>query len=382
MTDGVALGTFFKKVAAESSPAEAKETEKRHPVGWNVVRFFDVVEECKTGIPIKKVDRVSGDYPYYGANGIIDYVKEYIFDGEYVLIAQDGSIGAIHYVNGKFWGNNHLWAVKVKNNILAKFFFYFLKTVNWNEIVRGATRPKVTKKYLAALEILVPPLDVQRRIVARIEEITSRIEQAKKLREEALKNTEAIMQSALHKLFDRGMDNGWDLVELRELIKLKSGEFLPSREFKADGPFLVYGGNGVVGRYTEYLFENPMVVIGRVGAKCGCVCISAPKSWITDNALYVAEKFKKVLNEFLVFALQHLNLNQYANQAAQPVISGKRIYPLKIFLPSIEEQKHIVSYLSGLQKKVEVLKKRQEETKMGIKALTQAVLEKAFSGKL
>ncbi|RLF14069.1 MAG: hypothetical protein DRN06_07665 [Thermoprotei archaeon] len=148
---------------------EFKETEiGRIPVEWEVVRLNDIVIECKTGIPVKEQDRVRGPYPYFGANGIIDWVNGYIFDGEYIIVAQDGSIGAIHYYNGKFWANNHVWVLKCDTNeVHHHFLFYALKMVPWQYLAVGSTRPKITKRILLSVKIPLPSLDEQKRI-ARI----------------------------------------------------------------------------------------------------------------------------------------------------------------------------------------------------------------------
>ena len=84
-----------------------------------------------------------------------------------------------------------------------------------------------------------------------------------------------------------------------------------------DLPFVypVLGGNGINGWHDEYLFEDSKVVVGRVGVYCGCVHISPPQSWITDNALYVAEQGSRLAFVYLVHALTHAKLNQYASQS-------------------------------------------------------------------
>jgi len=70
------------------------------------------------------------------------------------------------------------------------------------------------------------------------------------------------------------------------LIKLKSGEFLPATEMAETGTFRVFGGNGINGYHDQYMFEGRQIIIGRVGVYCGCVHVSPPRSWVTDNALY------------------------------------------------------------------------------------------------
>lgn len=271
-----------------------------------------------------------------------------------------------------------------KEEILPKYLLYslFLDVVinQCNSLMKGAHYPAINAKQVKKIMIPFSPINIQKNVITRIEETIDRLEQMKKLKEEVLTDTESIMQSALRKVFDNGHKRGWNQLRLNDVVKLKSGQFLPSKEFKVEGSYLVYGGNGVVGRYDKYIFEEPKVVIGRVGAKCGCVCISSPKSWITDNALFVDEKLIEITDEYLEFALRNLDLNKYANQAAQPVISGKRIYPIKIFVPSAEGQEHVVSYLKSIQEKAMTLEEVQQESLRQIKELRQSIIEEAFLG--
>ena len=85
--------------------------------------------------PVKASLRSSGKIPYYGANNIQDYVEGFTHDGEYVLIAEDGSSSlenySIQYANGKFWANNHVHVLKGKNSIETKFLYYYLKIINF-----------------------------------------------------------------------------------------------------------------------------------------------------------------------------------------------------------------------------------------------------------
>ena len=79
--------------------------------------------DIKSGKPINKENRTGTEYPYFAANGIDGYVDNYLFDGEYIICAQDGSIGATHIYNGKFYASNHVWLLQSKNNISNKFLY-------------------------------------------------------------------------------------------------------------------------------------------------------------------------------------------------------------------------------------------------------------------
>ncbi|MBK7994188.1 MAG: restriction endonuclease subunit S [Blastocatellia bacterium] len=125
---------------------------------------------------------------------------------------------------------------------------------------------------------------------------------------------------------------------LGELIKLKSGSFLPEKDFGTDGIYPVYGGNGISGYHDKYMFEQPMIVIGRVGFYCGSIHITPKHCWVTDNALYISEKDTRLKQIYLATVLKAIKLNDYAGRSAQPLISASRIYPILISVPPNELQ--------------------------------------------
>ncbi len=123
---------------------------------------------------------------------------------------------------------------------------------------------------------------------------------------------------------------------MRQLLRLKAEIFFSNHIVRGNIP--VYGGNGITGYHDEYMFEKSLIVIGRVGAYCGTVHKTEKQSWITDNALYVAEKSDLISELYLEWSLKMANLNQYSSQAGQPLISGGRIYPIEINIPPVKLQ--------------------------------------------
>lgn len=120
--------------------------------------------------PVAKAFRQSGIYPYYGANGIQDYVSEYLFDGQYVLVGEDGSVmtqkgtPVVSWAEGKIWVNNHAHIISAKQGVLIRYLYHYLQTINIKKLVHG-TPPKLTGNDFKSLLIPVPLLDEQQRIV-------------------------------------------------------------------------------------------------------------------------------------------------------------------------------------------------------------------------
>ena len=116
--------------------------------------------------------------------------------------------------------------------------------------------------------------------------------------------------------------------QLGNLFRVRSGDGISIANLSAFGIYPVYGGNGVNGYTSNYNVENETMVIGRVGEKCGNVKITQSRGWVSDNALIVTPKVKYDI-EYMRYLLEQINLNDYANRNAQPVISGQIIYALE-----------------------------------------------------
>lgn len=155
-----------------------------------------LIEDCcdildSQRVPITSTNRVKGDYPYYGANGIQDYVADYIFDDELVLLAEDGgNFGSkerpiAYRVSGKCWVNNHAHVLKPKAGLDVDYLCYSLMFYNTDGLVNGATRQKLTQATMRKMQIPERNIEEQRKIVKRLNTaksiITHRKQQLEKL---------------------------------------------------------------------------------------------------------------------------------------------------------------------------------------------------------
>lgn len=191
-------------------------------------------------------------------------------------------------------------------------------------------------------------------------------------------------------------------INIHGVLKLSSGENLPTHKM-IDGNYPVFGGGGETG-LTHNIFnvDFETLAIGRVGARCGCVFKVPKKSWVTDNALYALSFDKRFLLDYLIHYLSYVDLNQYANRAAQPVISLKRISSINFPLIDIERQKAFIeiikkvengethfgeeySELNNALKSVDSINELQDELSCQLtqlENLNQTILQEAVQGKL
>ena len=228
------------------------------------------------------------------------------------------------------------------------------------------------------LEIQIPlPSPTEQNRIARILDAADAL-RAK--RREALGQLDSLTKSIFLDMFgDPGTNPmGWKRKPLGEVIRVRSGDGLVSKDMAPDGKFPVYGGNGISGHHDSFMFEEPTIVLGRVGVYCGAVHLTRPRAWVTDNALYVHKFIQPVDTIYLVAALKMANLNQYAGRSAQPLISGNRIYPVEIFIPPVELQHRFAIVVEF----VEQQKASQRAHLAELDALFASLQSRAFRGDL
>jgi len=149
--------------------------------GENVVKELgDVFKEVKTGKDVVATERKKGEYPFYGANGIIDYVDSYIFDGKYLLTARTGSLGSLHISNGKFWCSGDVHRMEFENDTLLSYTYYYLQTIDFQKFRTGSAHPKLSGSSLKSIKIHIPSLERQKEIVEYCEYNDTLIKQLEK----------------------------------------------------------------------------------------------------------------------------------------------------------------------------------------------------------
>lgn len=173
---------------------------------WDKVEIAEVTESLDSRrVPVEASIRQTkkGQYPYYGASGIIDYVDEYLFDEETLLIGEDGanlisrSSPIAFIVNGKYWVNNHAHVLKMKN-MNIQFLCYLVNATDLEPYVTGSAQPKLNASNMEKIRVINPPLSLQEefaRIVARVESLRRRMD-------ESARQAEGLFESLLSEAFN------------------------------------------------------------------------------------------------------------------------------------------------------------------------------------
>ena len=148
-----------------------------NPKGWDRQRFDQICENLDSRrVPITSTDRKAGNYPYYGASGIVDYVEDYIFDEDILLISEDGanllmrSTPIAFSVSGKVWVNNHAHVVRFESKATQKYIEVCFAITDISGSITGTAQPKLNQAKLNAMLFCIPPLELQEQFAAFVEQ--------------------------------------------------------------------------------------------------------------------------------------------------------------------------------------------------------------------
>jgi type I restriction enzyme S subunit len=157
---------------------------RHNPFQWPVFNLGEICHnEDARRIPVKSSDRevMQGEYPYYGASGIIDYVDDYLFEGQRLLVGEDGanllarSSPIAFIADGRYWVNNHAHVLRENGKARLSFLEHYFALIDLKPFVTGSAQPKLTRSALDALPVPLPPLDLQARFDSVIAEMNFRI---------------------------------------------------------------------------------------------------------------------------------------------------------------------------------------------------------------
>ena len=378
------------------------------PKGWLYTSLIDIVTlHDNKRIPLNQKQRLErkGSYPYYGANGQIDSVNDFIFDGNYILLAEDGgyfddpSRRVAYEVSGKFWVNNHAHILSPCNQIFIKFLTYCLNTIHWMEYVTGTTRLKLTQEGMKRVIIPLPPLEEQKRIA----EILDRSQFLISKRQEAIALLDSLTQAIFIEMFGDPVTNpkGIKIVHLSEITTRITDGVHQKPNYTEDGVPFISVKNITTGslKFEDCKFislndhskftkrckaERLDILYTKVGATYG-----RPALVNTDRefSLYVSvcliKPNKEIVDPFFLNAA--LGTNAVKSQADRkikgigvPDLHLDQIQSFLIPLPSIEEQQKFAHRVEAVEK----LKATHRASLTELQALFASLQHRAFRGEL
>lgn len=358
------------------------------------VEWRELGEVCdvanNTRKPVKASLRISGRIPYYGANNIQDYVDGYTHDGEYVLIAEDGSASlenySIQWASGKFWANNHVHIVRGKTGLDNRFLFHYLQFINFIPYLSGSGRAKLTKSQLLSIKLPIPPLKIQKEIVQILDKFTDYVTEltAELTAELTLRQKQySFYRDKLLSFEDEVYEVEWKT--LGEVGKVSMCKRIMKNQTLEQGevPFYKIGtfGKNANAYISRELFEDYRekfsypklgdILISASGTIGKTVIFDGEPAYFQDsNIVWLEHDETQVLNKYLFYFYQ-MNPWKIENGGTIGRLYNDSILKTKIPVPPLDIQKRIVQVLDnfdtvcndlniGLPKEIELRQKQYE----------------------
>ena len=372
-----------------------------------MARLGDICEILDSKrIPITASNRKAGIYPYYGANGIQDYVDDYIFDDELVLLAEDGGhFGSTdkpiaYRVSGKCWVNNHAHVLKPKDYLNVDYLCYSLMFRDVSSIVNGATRQKLTQADMREIEIPLPALNEQHAIVDNLNKIFTLIS----LRKQQLLKLDELVKSRFVELFGSIKNNHqrYPVVKIGSCAKLQGGFAFKSSDYLNDGIRLVQISNvnkdtldwdsincvpqAFLQKYKDFELHVGDLVLAMTrpviksldAVKIATVSENDVPSLLNQRVGRFVVDRKKLHSVYLMVLCQMPEFREYveamSGNSLQPNISSKQVEDYSIVLPPLALQEQFATFVEQVDKSKFEIQKSLEK----LETLKKALMQKYF----
>ena len=386
------------------------------PIGWETKTLGEVCEILDNlRKPITKRDRIEGEYPYYGATGILSYINDYIFDEKLVLIGEDGAkwfsgANSSFIVNGKYWVNNHAHVIRPNRTIiLDEWIVYFLNFSDLEEFVTGMTVPKLNQGNLKIIPIPLPPLPQQKQIVAILDKAFAAIDTAKANAEQNLQNAKELFESYLQNVFENKGDD-WEEKTLGKVTSKIGSGATPrggKASYKEEGISLIRSMNvhdfyfkkknlafiddKQADALSNVTLQEKDVLLNITGASIARCCM-IPKEYLparVNQHVSIIRAKKDIINP--VFLASLLTSKYFKDQileigeqgATRQAITKVQLENFHISYPKeIEKQEKVIQNINLIKAETKKLEAIYTQKIADLEEMKKSVLQKAFSGQL
>ena len=350
--------------------------------------------------PVSKGVREVGEYPYYGANGIQDYINDYIFDGKYVLVGEDGSVQTaygtpvVNWATGKIWVNNHAHIIEEIDGVSLRYLYHYLQIVDVKDLIHGNI-PKLNQRDFRNIRIAIPPLEVQEEIVRILDkfgeleveletELEARKSQYEFWRDKVFEPKDTWTNKTMEELCtiitkQTGFD--YSATIKPSLLDSKSDEtysFIQNKDFDGirfnfDTDY--YIPKNVADKYPKITLDCPSILFS-ISGKIGNVGLyESEKKAFIGGAIAICKLKPTLNNKYILYYLQSKYGQQYLfgniKAASHLNVTVEAIRKINIKFPSLDEQKKIVNILDkfeglindisvGLPAEIELRRKQYE----------------------
>ncbi len=389
------------------------------PEHWEIVPIRHLFQfKNNLRVPLSAEERgkiIEKIYPYYGASGIIDYVDNFIFDEDLILVAEDGanllsrSTPLAFIATGKYWVNNHAHILKPLSRII-KFWQYLLQIYDFSPLISGSAQPKLTKDNLASILLPSPTVEEQIAIAhyldTKLGEIDALIGKQQTLLEKLAEQRTAVITHAVTKglnptapMKNSGVEWLGDVPAHWEVKRLKFSVRNISQKVESQTSDLRYFGLENIESFTGRLilnielesegiankFQENDVLFGKLRPYLAKVHLATQNGLVSTETLVF--RAKKAINpKFLFYFCVSKDFIDAVNGTTfgskMPRANWEDIGNFKMLIPSLEEQAIIIDYLNQETAKIDRLCETVNQTIGRLKEYRTALITQAVTGKI
>ena len=348
----------------------------------DIVQFLDNKRK-----PLEQSERIHGKYPYYGASGIIDYINNYIFDEELVLLSEDGAniidrnYPICYIATGKYWVNNHAHVLKTKSQYLNKFLCEALERLNYNKYNTGTAQPKLNQDICKNILLNIPILHEQEKIANFFSTIDKKIKNLAN----TITSLENQKKGLLQQIFSQKLrfkdKNGnnypnWKKKKLGDLFTIKAGVDINkenfSEQYSIEFKYPVYANaltnNGLYGYSNIYKIDKPSITVTGRGINVGFALSREPFYYPIVRLLVLIPN----ININFTFFTESINFIHIFNESTGvPQLTAPQLSKVNVYVPNIEEQNKIGNLFDKLNEKIDNKKAQLEHWQQIKKGLLQ-----------
>lgn len=388
------------------------------PENWDVITLDDAANFLDgQRRPVKSGDRarIKGQYPYYGASGIVDYVNDYIFDGEFILLGEDGenilsrNLPLAFRANGKIWVNNHAHVMIPKSNFHIDFLTSYLESLDYSLLNSGTAQPKLNKQACLNIKVLRPSLKEQTAIANALSDVDALLSELEKLiaKKQAIKT--ATMQQLLTgktrlpqfafysdinstegavegqrkgtKPSELGeIPEDWEVSKIGSVVSITTGS-RNTQDKLAEGQYPFFVRSQTIERINTYSFDGEAVLTAGDGVGTGKIFHYINGKFDYHQRVYLMHNFgEKVDGYYFYIYFSNFFYDRIMSMTAKSSVDSVRremIADMLISLPSKEEQTAIATILSDMDNEIQTLEQRLSKTRQ----IKQGMMQELLTGK-
>ena len=366
------------------------------PEDWEVKRLGEVCNFLDSQrVPIKDGDRVKmqGKYPYYGASGIIDYVNDYLFDDDLILLGEDGaniltrSTPLAFLVSGKVWVNNHAHVLKTSTNHNRYYICNYLESLSYDKYNTGTAQPKLNREICENIPILLPNIYEQNKIADILQLWDTAIAKQTALIEQLTLRKRGLMQQLLtgkkrlkgfeggnfHRLGNYISECNRRNVGCNRVLSVTNTKGFILQEEQFDKIVASNDtSNYKVVRRGEFAYNPSRVNVGSLAM------LKEYDEGILSPMYIVFKANENIDKTYLLQCLQSWwfrgHIPAYTQGSVRDSLSFDGLCSMKFYIPTLQEQKAISSILERADKEIEIQKQKLAAMQEEKKGLMQVLL--------